>query len=384
MSKVTFSLVGGQPFPVYAQALDSEPDNLLLFYSEQTERIAQNIEQCIKQKLPKTTVSKVLVDATNLKESSLTFNAYANAWLKPGNVVTVNLSGGTKPWSMQLLNIFAGKDNARCVFIDQNNYIWDMASYERHKFEHTNHSLDDKFALYGVRATHRTSLEQYDSADFDAIKKIEKLYRRNSLALRELTKEIEADDANHIIQKHYFNPNYSGCHINRLGENDYECTFEHYISGSQISVKFSSPHATKLLLNTSWFEIKVAKLLSQWHSASRVWVNTTINYYSTDDPANEIDIIVETKQDKLLFVECKTQIYHNTDIDKFNNAIKSYGGLGSKRVFITMNTMKELPKTKCEALRIPTFTTRDIEKDNLTKQNFFAALDKYMGTINAR
>ena len=45
MSKVTFSLVGSQPFPVYAQALDSEPDILVLFHSEQTERDAQNIEQ---------------------------------------------------------------------------------------------------------------------------------------------------------------------------------------------------------------------------------------------------------------------------------------------------------------------------------------------------
>lgn len=384
MIKVTFSLVGGQPFPVYAQALDSKPDILLLFHSEQTQRNALNIEACVKQKLPHAIVRKIEVDASDLKSSFLTFSAHAQAWLKPEHSITVNLSGGTKPWSMQLLNIFAGKENAKCVFIDQNNYIWDMACYERHKFEHTNLSLDDKFALYGVRATHRTSLEQFDSADFDAVKKIEKLYRRNSFALRELTKKIEEDDANHIIQKHYFNPNYRGCHIKRLGENDYECTFEHHISGSKISVKFSSPHATNLLLNTGWFEIKVAKLLSQWHRASRVWVNTTINYYSTDDPANEIDIIVETRQDKLLFVECKTQIYHNTDIDKFNNAIKSYGGLGSKRVFITMNTMKELPKTKCEALRIPTFTTRDIEKDNLNKQNFFDALDKYMDTINAR
>lgn len=383
MSKVTFSLVGGQPFPVYAQALDSEPDILVLFHSEQTERIAQNIEQCIKQKLPKTTVSKVLVDATNLKESSLTFNAYANAWLKPGNEVTVNLSGGTKPWSMQLLNIFAGKDKAKCVFIDQNNYIWDMASYERHKFDHTSISIDDKFALYGVIAHQRTSLDDYDSSDFDAIQKIERLFLSGWGAFNEIVKAIN-DHSNRGmttgVYKYTKDPRIS---IHRTGLNDFECSY----TDRQKNVKhftISSPHAAVLLLNTGWFELKVAKLLSQWYGARKVWLNTSINYPGQGKIVNEIDVIVETTNDKLLFVECKTGVYDSTDIDKFNDVIKNYGGLGGKRIFMTYNAMKDFPLAKCNALNIPCFNTAQAMRDKAATAAFFDRLDKYMGTINAR
>lgn len=383
MSKVTFSLVGGQPFPVYAQALDSEPDILVLFYSEQTERIAQNIEQCIKQKLPKTTVSKVLVDATNLKESSFTFNAYANAWLKPGNEVTVNLSGGTKPWSMQLLNIFAGKDNARCVFIDQNNYIWDMASYERHKFDHTDISLDDKFALYGVQVSQRTSIDVYDAQDLKAMCDVERLYRFHSKCFNDIVSKIEQDDKQGIFTGTYSSSNML-CHINRTGKDRFECSFEKANTAHRVKLVIASPHASQLMLCSGWFELKVAKLLSQWYGARTVWLNTIINYPHSTDPINEIDVIVETTNDKLLFVECKTQVYAPTDVDKFNDVTKSYGGQGSKRIFFTHWSMKNVAQLKCDALRIPHYVFSEVARDQLSIQSFFNALDKYMGTINAR
>ena len=57
-------------------------------------------------------------------------------------------------------------------------------------------------------------------------------------------------------------------------------------------------------------------------------------------PKNEIDIIVDTG-DKALFVECKTNIHNTTDIDKFNTAVRNYGGSGSKALFVCLNKFKE-------------------------------------------
>ena len=383
MSKVTFSLVGGQPFPVYAQALDSEPDILLLFYSEQTQRNALNIEACVKQKLPHAIVRKIEVDASDLKSSFLTFSAHAQAWLKPEHEITVNLSGGTKPWSMQLLNIFAGKENAKCVFIDQNNYIWDMATYERHKFEHTSISLDDKFALYGVLASQRTSIGDYNESDFDAMGKIERLFRSGWKAMNEIVKAISSDTSQGITTGTYHYAKNPRVAITRNGKNDFECS---YLDPHKNERHFaiSSPHAASLLLNTGWFELKVAQLLSRWYSSRKVWLNTSINYPGEDKIVNEIDVVVETTNDKLLFVECKTGVHDSTDIDKFNDVIKSYGGLGGKRIFMTFNTMKSLPLAKCNALNIPCFTTAQVMKDPSSVAAFYAALDKYMDTINAR
>ena len=343
MSKITFSLVGGQPFPVYAQALDNVPDILVLFHSEQTKVNAQNIERCIKQKLPRLVVQLVETDANDLKKSYRTFAANAKVWLKPEHYVTVNLSGGTKPWSMQLLNIFGDKENAKCVFIDQNNRIWDMTTLTSHKFAHTEISLDDKFSLFGVEATSRESLENFTEDDLRAIADIERLYRFDSKAFNEMLDQIEQDDRSGIKTGVYYSKN-RACFIERQDENDFECHFAKVNSPNTDSATISSPHASRLLISTGWFEVKVAQLLSKWYGASKVWLNTVIRYSSISDPVNEIDITVETTNDKLLFVECKTQVYASTEIDKFNDVIKSYGGLGSKRVFITYWPMKALAK----------------------------------------
>ena len=383
MSKITFSLVGGQPFPVYAQALDSKPDILVLFYSKQTERYALNVERCLKQKLPHLVVQQVETDANDLKKSYRTFAANANVWLKPENEITVNLSGGAKPWSMQLLNIFGDKENAKCVFIDQNNRIWDMTTLTSHTFAHTEISLDDKFALYGVEATSRESLENYTEDDLRAIADIERLYRFDSKAFNDITSQIEQDDRSGIKTGVYYSKN-RACFIERQDENTFECRFAKVNSPITDSATISSPHASRLLISTGWFEVKVAQLLSKWYGASKVWLNTVIRYSSISDPVNEIDIMVETTNDKLLFVECKTQVYASTDIDKFNDVIKSYGGLGSKRVFITYWPMKALAKGKCEALIIPQFSTSEVLKDDFTKRQFYEALDMYLDTINAR
>ena len=383
MSKITFSLVGGQPFPVYAQALDSKPDILVLFHSEQTKVNAQNIERCIRQKLPRVVVQLVEVAVNDLKKAYLTFAANAKVWLKPEHDITVNLSGGTKPWSMQLLKIFSGKENVKCVFIDQNNRIWDMTTLTSHKFAHTEISLDDKFSLFGVEATSRESLENYSEDDFKAVADVERLYRFDSKAFNEIVDQIEQDSRSGIKTGVYYSKNRASF-IERQDEGAFECHFAKVNSQNTETVTISSPHASRLLLSTGWFEVKVAQLLSKWYGASRVWLNTVIKYSSISDPVNEIDIMVETTNDKLLFVECKTQVYASTDIDKFNDVIKSYGGLGSKRVFITYWPMKALAKGKCEALIIPQFSTSEVLRDDFSKRKFHEALDAYLDTINAR
>lgn len=381
MSKVTFSLVGGQPFPVYAQVLDSKPDILLLFHSAQTKQNAENIEQCLKRKLPALRMLKIEVDAKDLNSSNLTFEAYAKAWLKPENEITVNLSGGTKPWSLQLYSLFNGKEGAKCVFIDQNNLIWDMKTFSQHKLDHSNISFDDKFALYGVKAPMRTSFDEYTDADFVATKQIEKLYHIDRNALRSITEKIKNEENEGHLKGDFES---GDCRISRIGRNEFSCKFEHWKYHYKKKVRILSPHAAQLLLNTGWFELKVAHILNEWEGARKIWLNTQINYNNQDNTVNEIDIIVETINDKLLFVECKTFVHDSTDIDKFNDVIKSYGGLGGKRIFVTLTPMEGLPASKCDILKIPRFSTKVIQNDNNSVLTFHSDLNRYINSINDR
>ncbi len=148
--KVNISLVGGQPFPVFAQALDAKPDILVLIHSKRTEEQAMLIKQCVKNKLHATSVSLTEADAYDLKQSEITLEATVNAWVKPDNQVTVNIAGGTKPWALQLYRLALDRENVKCVFIDQNNKVWDMKSFKSHSCDHGEINIDDLFELNGV------------------------------------------------------------------------------------------------------------------------------------------------------------------------------------------------------------------------------------------
>lgn len=105
--------------------------------------------------------------------------------------------------------------------------------------------------------------------------------------------------------------------------------------------------------------------------------------YRGGNAKNEIDVIVNTGG-KLLMVECKTQIQDNTNIDKFRSAVKNYGGMGCKALFITESRMKEAAKEKCADNQILSFSIQDYEKETDAQRALFALLDKEIININAK
>lgn len=100
--------------------------------------------------------------------------------------------------------------------------------------------------------------------------------------------------------------------------------------------------------------------------------------------ANEIDVIVETRNDKLLFVECKTHMNDNTFIDKFNTVVMNYGGLAAKRAFAIFETVSDDQREKCDRLGISIFCTQEVQCTKLNKQQFYDHLDQYINSNNAR
>lgn len=374
--KVNISLVGGQPFPVFAQALDAKPDILVLIHSERTKEQAMLIKKCVKNKLHATSVSLTEADAYDLKQSEITLEATVNAWVKPDNQVTVNIAGGTKPWGVQLYHLLLNKENVKCVFIDQNNKVWDMKSFQSHICDYSDIVFDDLIKLNGVTSNYNI----FNHDDDDIANKIEQLYLCNRTALYDIIEKINDEEIN---KKNVVCKKSSGqSEIWRNGVNDFDCHIVSYNKKYFKDYHISSPNAKRLLLNTGWFEHKVACILAKWYDAKRVFINAEFNLANKTYPANEIDIIVETKNGKYLFVECKTKVHEPTDIDKFNTAVKTYGGLGSKRIFVTFDPMAGLAKDKCETLKIPDFSTNEIKRKG--EKQFFDALDREMATINAR
>ncbi len=374
--KINISLVGGQPFPVYAQILDNQPDIAILVCSKATRKYAENVKALIELKFNKIDIYITEISDQDNKLADEAIKAQCDLYCKPSTSLTVHVAGGTKPWAILYAKHFGGK--ATIVFIDQNNVIWNMDTLESHRLDSTSITIADVFTLQGVKIS-STSFESFDATDAKCVQEIKQLRKCNFRAFNRITMDLSS------------HPNLSSsssdaCSISWNAEHrQYDCHFEYHGKFDKVVDKsLSSPHIKHLLLNTGWFEYEVASLLNHWPMTDQIVMNVNINYEGQAKTVNEIDIIVKTKHDKLLFVECKTQIFDSTAIDKFNDVVKKYGGLGSKRIFITEVPLKDLPKDKCTKSGIPHFSMQSILKSEQSRLAFFAQLDDYMSNINER
>ena len=374
MSRINISLVGGQPFPVYAQILDNQPDIAILVCSQQTQKDAERIMSLLGHRCSSIKAFVVKISATDNKQADDVIKSQSEQYCKYGNEITINVAGGTKPWALLFAKHF--KNKATIVFIDQNNVVWNLDTLESHHFDSRSISISEIFGLHGVRVR-MTPLDEYTDEDKECVLQVKRMRKCNFKAFNKLTMFL-AEHPNVSYASH------DNCSI-EYSNGIFKCHFEYHGKFTKIIDKeLSSPHARQILLNSGWFEYEVAQLLQSWSNAENIWLNVNINYEGNSKTVNEIDVIVETKAHKLLFVECKTQVKDSTHIDKFNDVVKKYGGLGSKRIFITEVPLHDLPLDKCEKTRMPHFTTNEVTADDESMQAFFAALDEYMTSINER
>ena len=105
----------------------------------------------------------------------------------------------------------------------------------------------------------------------------------------------------------------------------------------------------------------------------------------TDAVKNEVDIIVNAGR-KLIFVECKTQVFNTPDIDKFASVVRTYGGLGSKALFVTNTPMKAEAQEKCDEKGITTYYTahKDVTTPEERKDLMKKMLDGLVNSWNAK
>ncbi|MDR1983549.1 MAG: DUF1887 family protein, partial [Prevotellaceae bacterium] len=338
MSKIHVSLVGGQTAPVYSGIIDSQPDQVILIHSEQSEEEALRIKNEIE-----IAVELCKLDPVDLQQIFSAVEKLAVRF-RDSESITVNISSGLKPWSLAFYSVFGQMKNAVIEYIDQNNKIWNFTDRKNHS---VNFDMDAQFRLYGNPLENYQCFSDYTEADRSMMEKIKEMRKFNPKDFNYLTMQM-ASNPNEISQTLP-----SGSRLTWFPQ-EKEIEFVLTRRGTSKRVLLKSPHARNLLFYAGWFEYEIALLLSRWEHAKEIRLNC-IFPAKNKSAKNEIDIIVDTGA-KLLFVECKTQIRNITDIDKFHSAVKNYGGLGSKALFVTDALMDETAKEKCQDCNILTFS----------------------------
>ena len=360
MAKIHITLVGGQPAPVYNGIVATNPDKVIYIYSQGSLRVVETLRKEIdlpedKQKPLDTTNPQIIMERVNTLKAK-----YAN------DEITLNISSGLKSWSHLFGREFEKMPNAAVVYMDQNNVLWNYRTMQGNSdFDFDMFTL---FRLYGNPVDdHFSVFSDYTEADEESCKKIEQIRKDYHTEFTNLLSLLSKTNQN--ILKNQPSGTFESKSKRERGTTSF-VSWEKPTEGKDGFVRIylqekkrnkeivlKSPHAIDLAFNSGWFEYKVARLLSHWKKAKNIYMNCRFPFKSNVDK-NEVDIIVNAGN-KLLFVECKTQINKTTDIDKFNSVVRAYGGTASKALFVTDAIMTDVAKKKCEEYGMMTFSLQE-------------------------
>jgi hypothetical protein len=381
MAHVHITLVGEQLAPVYNGILSANPDMVLFVHSSKTfEHVGR-----IKENLRLTSKS-IEFDPSDLNDIS---NKVAKiiATYGDSDKISVNISSGTKAWTYFFIQELSPLSNVSFFYVDQNNKIWDLKNKTNSELTF---DMDRQLNLYSDKAlTEYTPFKQFTQQDFEQIKKIREVRNFNRLEFNELTskmyefqqnKELSGQQHEKVVQSE---SKMSELVWNRATDSYRMLLFKQGNSQKKLEVEFCSPNITKLLLNTGWFEYEVASILAKWKYAKEIRLGCRFSTKETKDDKNEVDIIINTGT-KLLFVECKTYIKNITDIDKFRSVVRNYGGLNSKAIFITDETIDLKAKEKLDDNRLMSFSLKDNHLNLPLEKALFLLLESELNQINPR
>lgn len=377
MAHIHISLIGGQSYPVYLGIADLNPDGIILIHSSQSREEAERIQQEID-------VPTHLLEFDPVDIQSIYHQLEKNfTRLASDDIYTVNITGGTKLWSIAFYEYFKRYSNAKLIYIDQNNCVCNLVTLEKYQSV-VSFDTDSVLRLNGTKAESYLLYQDYTEADKNCINRIKKL-RRHSYEKFNAFSIPNKKWENELKQKKLGSWRLEdGSQI----EWDKETTTIKILlinnKSEKLNDMLTSPHIFNLFFHTGWFEYEVASLLSTWQYAKEIRMNVKFPYNAERNPKNEIDLIVNTGN-RLLFVECKTQISDITDIDKFRTAVKNYGGMACKALFVTDAPMKKTAAEKCEDSGILSFSIRDCNQSFFSIQEMLhLKLEQELFAINKK
>jgi len=381
MRKIHITLVGGQPAPVYNGIVATNPDVVVYIFSDSTKSVVNKLREeihileDIQEPLDTTDPNIIMERVSSLQKR------YSD------DVITLNISGGLKSWSHLFGREFEKMPNATVIYMDQNNVMWNYRTMNgTADFQFDIYTL---FRLYGNPIeNHYTDIHDYNIDDVESLKRIERIYGSSlHKEFTDLLSTLDRPKQRSLAKNDYGvfeSQTGSGSYVEWEKKSKESEAYVHISLSSHkrhIDTVIESAHAIELAFNSGWFEYKIARLISGWNRAKKVFMNCHFPFDDIKDK-NEVDIIADIGN-KVLFVECKTQISNTTDIDKFHSVVKNYGGTGSKALFITAAKMTDMASHKCHQYDIIPFSLDGEHPVADTDKALYNLLESKLSNINA-
>lgn len=381
------TLVGGQTYPIYLGIKALNPDKIIFVHSDQTENEAKRIANEFTNK----DSENICLDATDFKTINLAVEYLLRKVKNEStfeDTITLDVSSGTKAWTIAFLERYKSiLPELEIIYVSQKNIVYNYTKSKEYDVDSTI-DLDLILRLNGTKIPNYIAFSNYTQEDVEVVKQIEKLRRSAYKSFNSLTiikdNEKDKDRKYELVHKNsavWENKGYKVSWDKVNSTISYELTTN---KGDIVTGTLSSPHVIQLFFNTGWFEFKIANLLNRWSRTKEIRMNVVFPTTKGKDD-NEVDILINAKE-KILFVECKTQVTKPTDVDKFRTVAKNFGGLASMALFITDAPMNPVALEKCKKYGIMSFSI-ELAKDNKQRSiedQLFEMLEKKINETNTR
>jgi hypothetical protein len=336
------SIVGSQLLPIYIGLKEFNPDKVNFIVSNES---IGNIA-ILKPLLKELKYNVYNCDAFDFFSIKSTCEKIIDK-IDLNDKITFNLTGGTKIMVLACQAIIFER-GLNGFYINQDDTLLEIPSYTR-KSINTELSTKEFLDLSAHKILSFNELTSFTLEDFK-ISSIIELFANKDKKYTFIT---------NAFRKKYNNYNKMPISGKELLLNNIEVTW----SPNNILVKnhginllsLRSAHCNQLFFNSAWWELIIAKEISNWIKLKELYINCILPFKTDISSAkNEIDILINTGK-KLIFVECKSGDVRQDDINKMKIIKQTYGGLISKSLLVS----RFLPSTtiveKCKELDIDIF-----------------------------
>lgn len=377
MKKVHITLLGKETLPIYYLVKTENYDKVFFLATEQTKLLAKRLKEVLASE--NIVCEVAVVDAF---DAITTINAceQIHKELEVGGEVTYNITGGTKLMAIGAY-IAAQRHGAKVVYTNSDSLI-DLSTFESQPL---NIEVDSKtiFALQGQILKEGYIVYQENKERHQCATKIKAFL--TTWKWRKFYDKVRT-----MHEK--------GCLYGRYAEGN--LSYEYFDDSVTITANgktvldISCPKVRQLLFEGRWWEELVANAIYKWADGRfEVWQNVTFTPQSAaptgNKVKNEIDILVNTGN-KMLFVECKSGLITQDNINKIGVIRTNYGSDKSVSVLISFNAIRPDLCEKAHELKVNVIAGKEkktaqggIYAAPLDTNSIAGQLDKVLAKINA-
>ena len=361
--QITF--IGGQLLPIYVGIKEFSPDKIHFVVSEESKDKISLIKPFFNYK----SFSEKKCNPFDFVSIKSTLQGILEK-TDSSDEIEFNLTGGTKVMVLAAQSLMQER-NIKGFYINLDNTFLKLPTYEIKKIA-SEITTKEFLEMTGHKISHSKVLSDFTNEDYKTVSAIESFSMSYDRLLLQINSKIRKsyDKQSKIPTSGRLEINtHSKLNLNWTG-NKITVTLQ----GREI-LKIDSPNSRTLFFNAGWWELIVAKTVSQWAKAKELLIQCELPFKTDQNTTkNEIDILVNI-EGKLIFVECKSGNIKQEDVNKMRIIKDTYGGVISKSLLVCRFMPSTTIIEKCKELNIEVFFS-------FVGKNQINPLNKLIDTLN--